>query len=214
MPTSLLLSVRNDMKRRYEDIKIMEMILERNQKVDVQLILKSSLMLMIYNMVEGTMSNLLMEYFDYIHNKNIPIKNLPNGLQHTICEYLDRKYVGNMNNEYGSNTIFRLSYSEITKYLKLFSGNLDSRSIREVCKKVGVDLPEEIKEPALLKVKNNRNKLAHGETRFNNTCQDITLDEIRKICNKTQEFLEKLIGEYENCLNNIHNQSKSNMNEV
>lgn len=200
-----LLSVRNDMERRYEDIKMMENVLESNQKVDTQLILKSSLMLMIYNMVEGTMSNLLMEYFDYIHAENISISSLPNGFQHTIQSYLDKRNRGSTNVENSSDTIFELSYSEMTKYLKLFSGNLDSRSIRELCEKVGVDLPENIKEPVLLIVKNNRNKLAHGETRFNNTCQDITLDEIKKICNKTQEYLQKIINEYERCLNNIHN---------
>ena len=204
-----LLSVRNDMKRRYEDVKMMESILENNRKVDAQLILKSSLMLMIYNMVEGTMSNLLMEYFDHIHTENISISSLPNELQHTIQSYLDKKNSGNTDEENSGDTIFELSYSEITKYLKLFSGNLDSRSIREVCKKVGVDLPESIKEPVLLVVKNNRNKLAHGETKFNNACQDITLDEAKKICNKTQKYLQKIINEYERCLNNIHHSTFS-----
>ena len=189
----------------------MEIILESNKKVDAQLILKSSLMLMIYNMVEGTMSNLLMEYFDYIHAENISISNLPPKFQNTIQSYLDKKNLGNINVENSNDTIFELSYSEITKYLKLFSGNLDSRSIREVCEKVGVNLPEDIKEPVLLIVKNNRNKLAHGETRFNNTCQDITLDEVKKICNKTQEYLQKIINEYEGCLNNIHSRLVQNV---
>ena len=210
MPISLL-SVRNDMERRYEDIKMMEIILESNKKVDAQLILKSSLMLMIYNMVEGTMSNLLMEYFDYIHAENISISNLPPKFQNTIQSYLDKKNLGNIDVENSNDTIFELSYSEITKYLKLFSGNLDSRSIREVCEKVGVNLPEDIKESVLLIVKNNRNKLAHGETRFNNTCQDITLDEVKKICNKTQEYLQKIINEYEGCLNNIHSRLVQNV---
>ena len=178
--------------------------METNQKVDVQLILKSSLMLMIYNMVEGTMSNLLIEYFDRIHAKNISISNLPNEFQHTIQTYLEKK--NSEDSDEGNNTdiIFELSYYEITKYLKLFSGNLDARSIREVCKKVGVDLPETIKEPVLLTVKNARNKLAHGETRFNNTCQDITLNEIKRMCEKTKEFLQKVIDEYERCLININ----------
>lgn len=201
MPNNLL-SVKNDMKRRYEDIEMMENILEENPKVDNQLILKSSLMLMVYNMVEGTMSNLLMEYFDYIHSQNIHISSLPTDFQHTIQSYLNKK---NSSNCVNGDCIFELSYSEITKYLKLFSGNLDSRSIREVCKKVGVVLSENIKEPVLLIVKNNRNKLAHGETRFNNTCQDITLREIKKICNKTREYLEKVIEEYEKCLENYIN---------
>lgn len=50
-----------------------------------------------------------------------------------------------------------------------------------------------------------------GETRFNNTCQDITLDEVKKICNKTQEYLQKIINEYEGCLNNIHSRLVQNV---
>lgn len=79
-----------------------------------------------------------MEYFDYIHAENISISNLPPKFQNTIQSYLDKKNLGNINVENSNDTIFELSYSEITKYLKLFSGNLDSRSIREVCEKVGV----------------------------------------------------------------------------
>ena len=49
------------------------------------------------------------------------------------------------------------------------------------------------------------------KTRFNNTCQDITLDEVKKICNKTQEYLQKIINEYEGCLNNIHSRLVQNV---
>lgn len=201
MPINLI-SVRNDMKRRYEDIKIMESILERNPKVDSQLILKSSLMLMIYNMVEGTMSNLLMEYFDCIHTRNITINSLSSEFQRTIMSYFHKK---ENHDDYIVDTVFDLSYSRIKKSLNLFSGNLDSRSIKKVCKKVGVNLTDDIKEPVLLIVKNNRNKLAHGETKFNNTCQDITLNEIEEISNKTQKYLIKVIDKYEESLNTLYN---------
>ena len=200
MPINLL-SVRNNMNRRYEDIKMMQSILDQNSKVDTQLILKSSLMLMVYNMIEGTMCNLLTEYFDHIYAQNISISNLPNEFQHTIQSYLSKKKSGNAPVGNNSNAVFKLSYSEIAKYLKLFSGNLDSKSIREVCKKVGVNLPENLNEPLLLIIKNNRNKLAHGETLFINTCQDITLKQMDLICIKTQAYLEKIIAEYERCLN-------------
>ena len=62
MPIKLL-SVKNDLKKRFEDIQAMMDILEKNKKVDFQLVLKSSLILMLYNAVEGTMSNLLIELF-------------------------------------------------------------------------------------------------------------------------------------------------------
>ena len=63
MPIKLL-SVKNDLKKRFGDIQAMMDILEKNKKVDFQLVLKSSLILMLYNAVEGTMSNLLIELFE------------------------------------------------------------------------------------------------------------------------------------------------------
>lgn len=200
MPNRLI-SVRNDMQRRYEDILMMEKIMEKNQKVESILILKSSLMLMIYNMIEGTMSNLLRDYFDDIHSRNIYVYSLPSEFQKTIKIYIEKKQPDNINDIL--NNIFNLSYDEITKHLKLFSGNLDSRSIRDVCKKVGIDLDENIKAPELLKVKNVRNKLAHGETTFNNTCQDIVLKDIKKICEKTFEFLNEVLSESEKILDTL-----------
>lgn len=202
MPIKLL-GVRNDLKRRFEDIDTMIYILNSNEKVDNQLILKSSLMLMLYNAVEGTMSNLLTDFFDIIHKKNILISSLPYNLQTTICNYWSRKNDSVSSTISVSNTTFELSYDELTKYLKLFSGNLDSRSIRTVSESLGISLPDNVKEPFLLIVKNSRNKLAHGETRFNNACQDITLKKMNDIRTNTQVFLESVILHYELFLNSI-----------
>lgn len=93
MPIKLL-SVKNDLKKRFEDIQAMMDILEKNKKVDFQLVLKSSLILMLYNAVEGTMSNLLIELFDNINSRNISINNLPKNLQETIYKFYLKKNRG------------------------------------------------------------------------------------------------------------------------
>ena len=184
MPIKLL-SVKNDLKKRFEDIQAMMDILEKNKKVDFQLVLKSSLILMLYNAVEGTMSNLLTELFDNINSRNISINNLPKSLQETIYKFYLKKIgdsvekLKNFNN-YNDIEICDISYLEINKYLKLFSGNLDSRSIKKLSLKLGIILSDKMNEPTLLQVKNIRNQLAHGETRFGNICQDITLEESKK----------------------------------
>lgn len=184
MPIKLL-SVKNDLKKRFEDIQAMMDILEKNKKVDFQLVLKSSLILMLYNAVEGTMSNLLIELFDNINSRNISINNLPKNLQETIYKFYLKKIgdsvekLKNFNN-YNDIEICDISYLVINKYLKLFSGNLDSRSIKKLSLKLGIILSDKMNEPTLLQVKNIRNQLAHGETRFGNICQDITLEESKK----------------------------------
>lgn len=203
-----LLSVRNDIEKRFEDIQVMIDIIEKNKRVDFQLVLKSSLILMLYNALEGTMSNLLTELFDNITSKKISIENLPENLQETIYKFHLKKIGDQVEklrtfNNYNGIEICNVSYLEINKYLKLFSGNLDSRSIKKLSLKLGVALSDKVDEPALLKVKNIRNKLAHGETKFSNTCQDITLDESKDLCNKVKKYLGNVIDQYEVFLNKI-----------
>lgn len=203
-----LLSIRNDAKKRFEDIRIMFTILDKNEKVDCQLILKSSLILMIYNAVEGVFSNLLTELFDVIQQKKLQINILPDRLQKTIYTYYLKK-IGQdpqkFKKYYGYNSIklCALSYLEINKYLKLFSGNLDAQSIRNISFKLGIDLPKKLDEPVLLKIKNYRNKLAHGETKFSDTCQDITFDEMKKISQRIERYLEEIIDIYEDFLGRL-----------
>ena len=203
-----VLSVRNDIEKRFEDIQVMIDIIEKNKRVDFQLVLKSSLILMLYNALEGTMSNLLTELFDNITSKKISIENLPENLQETIYKFHLKKIGDQVEklrtfNNYNGIEICNVSYLEINKYLKLFSGNLDSRSIKKLSLKLGVALSDKVDEPALLKVKNIRNKLAHGETKFSNTCQDITLDESKDLCNKVKKYLGNVIDQYEVFLNKI-----------
>lgn len=165
-------------------------------------------MLMLYNAVEGTMSNLLTELFDNIISRKMSIDNLPENLQKTIYKFHLKKIGDKVTklrdfNTYDNIETCNVSYLEINKYLKLFSGNLDSRSIKDVSSMLGIVLSDKINEPALLKVKNIRNKLAHGETKFSNTCQDITLEELEELCDKVKKYLKTIIHQYEIFLNNI-----------
>lgn len=198
-----LLTVRNDIQMRFKDIQTMLSTLDENTSVCCQVVLKSSLMLMLYNVVEGTFSNLLTELFDTIVRKKISIENLPGKLQNTIYTYYLKKIGSDIKklkefNGCDKIQLCNISYLDINKYLKLFSGNLDSKSIRKVSEKLGINLPEGIDEPELLSVKNVRNRLAHGESRFSNACQDMTLKEIKSLCTKVKVYLENVIVEYEN----------------
>ena len=204
-----LLSVRNDIKNRFEDIQTMIDTLDKNPTVCCQLVLKSSLMLMFYNVVEGTISNLLTELFDTIVKRNLTMEVLPYKLQNTLYTYHLKKIGEDSNklkefSKYDDLKLCNISYLEISKYLKLFSGNLDARTIRNISKKVGIDLPDIIDEPCLLNIKSARNKLSHGEAKCSNACKDITLDEMKKMCKKLEEYLYKVICEYEYFLDKLY----------
>lgn len=193
-------SVKNYTKDRLDDIEIMMKIIDANDgNMDYQLMLKSSVILMIYNSIEGTMSALMEVLFDSLNRNKLSLKNLPEKLKKIILEYhlktIDKKadkledFAKNYN-EKNCN----ISYLEINKYLKLFSGNLDSRSIKEISKKFGICF--DLEEPFLLKVKNIRNSLSHGEKSFRVACQDYTVNELKEGLEKTRTYLDKLIEAY------------------
>lgn len=75
-------SVKNYTKERLDDIEIMMNIIDADDaKIDYQLMLKSSVILMIYNSIEGTMSTLMEVLFDSLNRNELSLKNLPKKLK-------------------------------------------------------------------------------------------------------------------------------------
>lgn len=99
--------------------------------------------------------------------------------------------------------ICEISYLELSRYLKLFSGNLDAREIRKISENIGIQIVNKESDKFLLIVKNKRNSLAHGEKTFVNASQDITLDEIKKNINSVKNYMEYIIEEYEKFIDKI-----------
>lgn len=195
-------SVRKDLKNRFDDIDVMIGILCKEEKVNPQLLIKSSIILMIYNAVEGTFSNLLSDFFDFIVKKEIPLSKLPQRLQENILKYYINEINNNPTKLYNFHTLnevelCRISYLDFCKYSNLFSGNLDSRQIRGVSQKLGVDLPNDLSSDSLLTVKKIRNELAHGEIKFSTASQDLVLDKLKCIRCDVEKYLLDLIQEYE-----------------
>ena len=207
-----MLSVKNDLKNRFAEINTMKNILVKNQSVECQVVLKSALILMLYNTVEGIVSNVLTELFDRIAEIQMSVTDLPERLQKTVFSYLleliGRKSYRLIDFYLCSNIeLCKISYLEISRSMKLYSGNLDSKKIRDISKRMGVDLPNKIDVPELMDVKEIRNKLAHGEIRFSNACQDMTLQELEQLCSKVQKYLNNVICSYERYCNDLRNEN-------
>lgn len=207
-------SVRNDLKNRFDDIDVMIGILCKEKGVNPQLLIKSSIILMIYNAVEGTFSNLLSDFFDFIVEKEISYSELPKRLQDNILKYhineINKKPT-KLYNYHDLNEVewCRISYLEFCKYFNLFSGNLDAKHIREVSKKLGVDLPNDLSNNSLLMVKNIRNKLAHGEIKFSTASQDLVLDNLKSIRYDVEKYMQDLIQVYEAFFDRLDINSKT-----
>lgn len=160
---------------------------------------KSVVILMLYNAIEGTLSNILENTFDYICDNDIEFRALNTKIQTLLLKYRIRK-IGTNTKElfdfYNDDKLSNVSYLQISNYLKLYSGNLDARKIKELSKELGVTVSKVAGEEKLLIVKAVRNKLAHGEVGFSEACKDISDKEIIKIVEAVQRFMQNLINEY------------------
>lgn len=152
--TKQFLALRNN------DINIMLSHMDSCKKAVDSTIFKSSIMLMLYNEIEGTFSNILSELFDYIIDENIDFDILHSKIKNVYLEYYNRKIANNLAellNFRNNSDLKSVGYLELNKYLKLYSGNLDARQIREISKRLGVPISNEIIGDNLVKIKNCRN---------------------------------------------------------
>lgn len=186
-------------------------------------ILKSNTILLFYNLIEGTISALLNEFFGSINLEgkkydelNLPVKKIWLKYKHrsfgvgekknvdyilstieTILEELVQIAPKTISDaELGSKTIHNYdAYCKETNSNDI-SGNLDAREIRKIFSLYG--LPEINRScNAMLKVKNKRNSLAHGNETFAQVGSDFTIDELYIMKAEITDFLSYLLLEAE-----------------
>ncbi|GEK16182.1 MAE_28990/MAE_18760 family HEPN-like nuclease [Aliivibrio fischeri] len=160
-------------------------------------ILKSSYTLLLYNNLEATVSSSI----SYIHEKasvckyddlSDEFKKLYASFYHfdisrkKVKEHLDGTVSGN----------FRFpDYDEYCKRITIFSGNIDLRSLNDFNEKYGIgriDLRGRTPDN-ILTIKNKRNKLAHGEESFRDSCRHYTLSELQELGDSLEKLLSKFI---------------------
>ncbi len=93
----------------------------------------------------------------------------------------------------------KIGFREMNRLMNLFSGDLDARKIKVITKKLGIPI-KTTKGETLLKIKNIRNKLAHGEKSYTTVARNYTIEDIIKMKEDEKAFLESTIKEYEKFL--------------
>jgi|GEM_PF-1264749 len=187
-------------------------------------ILKSNSILLFYNLIEGTISALLNEYFGSVNIENKKYNDLKLPIKKIWLKYKHRSFaVGEkMKDDYildtietileeivlippknikdaelGNKTIHNYdAYCKETNSNDI-SGNLDAREIRKIFSLYG--LPDITRScNSMLKVKNKRNSLAHGNETFAQVGGGFTVDELYKMKIEITDFLDHLLNEAEN----------------
>ena len=152
--------------------------LEKTSDTDAALMatMKASALLMIYNLVESTMTNLIESIFDHLRGSKIGFLQVDDVLKAFVLgcarDHNPKALVKKMRDE--SIDLAVASF----KRDSIFSGNVDCRKIRDVLTECGVALSGKYSESVLLQIKSARNDLAHGAKSFSDLGKHESADEL------------------------------------
>jgi len=178
-------------------------LVEEKISDQLQKILIANGFLLLYNVIEATVRNSIVEIYYAIEDNGISFEQLSENLKKIWVEHsTDNLKDGNFKQDTLRDTILKITESILTKETislsndKLdFSGNLDAQKIRELATKYGFDMPSNGRN--LVTIKNKRNHLAHGEFTFSDIGKDFTVGELEKFKDETLVFLSDVINKIE-----------------
>jgi hypothetical protein len=170
-----------------------ELILIPGQVVPVTIV-KASLILNLYNIVECVFRMFLIN----IHNRycDCSFKELNSDLKKIFVDYYFLKFDKNMGSNLEKILMGELKFPKFEDYekkKKIISGNIDAKLINEVLKLYGLPVLDNPMKIHLLKVKNLRNKLAHGELTFKEVGRQLVLNDLKLYIDAVNETFSKLI---------------------
>ncbi|MDY6781421.1 MAG: MAE_28990/MAE_18760 family HEPN-like nuclease [Cyanobacteriota bacterium] len=158
--------------------------------------LKATGFLLLYNLVESTMTNAIETIFDELKNQNVSFDDVREELKKIIIENFKK----NNSTEKLLVDIQSISVDIISSGFdkqKLFSGNIDAKKIREIASKYGFSFQTNARKTQngadLLKIKTSRNDLAHGLKSFEDVGKDLTADELLRIQKRVICYLKAIL---------------------
>ena len=174
--------------------------LEKNTGFAVSLMntMKSSALLMIYNAVESTMTNLLQDVFDHLQDNKVDFDSLNNKMKTLILSYSKRRSPASLVEKMSTSAIGLVV--ACFERADVFSGNLDCKKIRETLKEVGISSNYSYSDRALLIDKSERNDLAHGAKSFSDCGKRYSTRELRDLFTRATTILKRVIADFESFL--------------
>lgn len=203
--------VQCDMEERETSLHILmsHIVALTNQKnnIDIIVILKASLYIALYNNVEATVYAAL----EKVHNElsGVGFNDLSPTLQKLMISYGVGKQ--NLKNNIKEETKERFKkentlfpqLSEFQKRKSIFSGNLDARKLRAICRLYGMsDIHFSVKTDRIVTVKTKRNKISHGELSLLDAGKGITNIELKQTMIDIHETMMNFISHCESFLEN------------
>ena len=173
-------------------------------------IMKSNFILMLYNLVESTISTGILEIYESIKNDSCTYKNMVQELQ-TIWRDAKVKQVYSSSTELKTYTnrvkdivddITTSAPFILEKGMLNINGNLNAGRIKHICDDHRIRYTVVDDDNKLEEVRKKRNSLAHGDESFSQCARDLTLSDLEKIKDIIIRFLEGIIQGMEDYCDN------------
>ncbi|MDR2643649.1 MAG: hypothetical protein LBC74_12740 [Planctomycetaceae bacterium] len=202
---SILLDLQLDEQPRGQTLAIDKIHTERFAPV-----LKSNILLMLYNLVEACVTNGFLEIYDCIKNNRIVYNQLVKSIQDIWSNYEIGKAHKTTANQITYerqvqsiiSTVITDGTIELGKEALSISGNLDARAIRKLLRDHDIRIADQSDKLHMLTMKKKRNALAHGEESFGNCAREITISQLGEIKDEVLSFILDVL----NCLSEYYEQ--------
>lgn len=172
-------------------------------------ILKATVLIMLYNLIEATITKLIREIIHEINSNSLTYNALIDNVKKAWIKIHCRDSLLNCKKENFSEKMHQYVEEMVNGTVvqlnpvplqRMISGNVDSEQIKKICFEYGIKILKECSE--LDMVKRKRNELAHGESRFSEVGGDITESELQKYKAAVYAHLDLVIKNTEKFLKN------------
>lgn len=172
---------------------------EQHINFELSTILKANGYLLLYNLVEATVSKSIDAVLHSIHASSATYRSL----SRTFRKLWIKQETKNATNERIisiANSVLENELLTLKRECINISGNIDAQRIRDILKQIGGN---EIKDGRHLeKIKTKRNCLAHGDFSFSEIGKDCTVAELIAYKDNAKDYLSKVLDEIEAYITN------------
>jgi hypothetical protein len=199
----MMIDVKNTFTQRKKEIDEYFIFLNSYRPVNADdnlfKILKSNLLIMLYNLIESSISNAIEEIHNNIYSNSVSFNSLKGRIKSLIINNTKRvnpdKFVLKIND----------IATDIVKHTfkkdELFSGNVDSKKIRKLSEQYGFNSDTDYDKTKhgyhLVSIKDKRNDLAHGVFSFTEVGKEYTIQDLEEMKDKTLNYISEILDNIE-----------------
>jgi hypothetical protein len=172
---------------------------------EINKILKSNLILMLYNLVESTVTNSIERIHTYIYENKTSFDTLKIGIKKILLKQIKNNDSPHHFVTSISNIALDIVKCSFLKH-KISNGNIDNETISRLGKEYGFNIKTDYSKTkggkCLTDIRGKRNDLAHGVFSFAEVGKEYTLVDVEIMKNETISYLDDILKNIQIYLDN------------